>query len=137
MNQRNLLIEELELGLRAYNCLKRAGVSTVGDLVSLSPEELERLPGFGQASMDEVVLVLEIRGLYLRPSARVRIQIDELTRAADRHLAALVACSVGIEGDIDVDPETGVPPYWDRVWASAGRLSIALEALDGRPREVF
>src|SRR6476469_3223678 len=43
-----ILIEELELGVRSYNCLKRAGVQTVGDLVRKSRSELNAIPNFGQ-----------------------------------------------------------------------------------------
>ena len=42
-----ILIEELELGVRSYNCLKRAGVQTVGDLVRKSRAELNAIPNFG------------------------------------------------------------------------------------------
>ena len=42
-----ILIEELELGVRSYNCLKRAGVQTVGDLVRKTRSELNAIPNFG------------------------------------------------------------------------------------------
>ena len=44
-----ILIEELELGVRSYNCLKRAGVQTVGDLVRKSRSELNAIPNFGRS----------------------------------------------------------------------------------------
>ncbi|MFZ2050578.1 MAG: DNA-directed RNA polymerase subunit alpha [Solirubrobacteraceae bacterium] len=62
----NILIEELELGVRSYNCLKRAGVQTVGDLISKSEAELSAIPNFGKKSIDEVVETLHARGLSLR-----------------------------------------------------------------------
>jgi DNA-directed RNA polymerase subunit alpha len=62
----NILIEELELGVRSYNCLKRAGVQTVGDLISKSEAELSAIPNFGKKSIDEVVETLHARGLALR-----------------------------------------------------------------------
>jgi DNA-directed RNA polymerase subunit alpha len=61
-----ILIEELELGVRSYNCLKRAGIQTVGDLISKSEAELNAIPNFGKKSIDEVVETLEARGLHLR-----------------------------------------------------------------------
>ncbi|MDX6650672.1 MAG: DNA-directed polymerase subunit alpha [Solirubrobacteraceae bacterium] len=61
-----ILIEELELGVRSYNCLKRAGIQTVGDLVSKSEGELAAIPNFGKKSIDEVVETLQARGLDLR-----------------------------------------------------------------------
>jgi DNA-directed RNA polymerase subunit alpha len=60
------LIEELEIGVRAYNCLKRAGIQTVGDLVQKSESELNAIPNFGKRSTDEVVESLTSLGLSLR-----------------------------------------------------------------------
>jgi len=62
----NILIEELELGVRSYNCLKRAGIQTVGDLISKSEAELNAIPNFGKKSIDEVIETLHARGLDLR-----------------------------------------------------------------------
>jgi DNA-directed RNA polymerase subunit alpha len=62
----DILIEELELGVRSYNCLKRAGVQTVGDLVQKSESELNAIPNFGRKSIEEVMETLEARGLSLR-----------------------------------------------------------------------
>ena len=62
----SILIEELELGVRSYNCLKRAGIQTVGDLISKSEGELNAIPNFGKKSIDEVIETLEARGLSLR-----------------------------------------------------------------------
>ena len=62
----DILIEELELGVRSYNCLKRAGVQTVGDLVQKSESELNAIPNFGRKSIEEVKETLEARGLGLR-----------------------------------------------------------------------
>ena len=61
-----ILIEELELGVRSYNCLKRAGVQTVGDLVRKSRGELNAIPNFGQKSIEEVIETLHARGLDLQ-----------------------------------------------------------------------
>ena len=52
--------------MRSYNCLKRAGVQTVGDLVSKTEGELNAIPNFGKKSIDEVVETLHGRGLALR-----------------------------------------------------------------------
>jgi DNA-directed RNA polymerase subunit alpha len=60
-----ILIEELELGVRSYNCLKRAGVQTIGDLVRKTRPELNAIPNFGSKSIDEVVETLHARGLDL------------------------------------------------------------------------
>jgi DNA-directed RNA polymerase subunit alpha len=60
------LIEELEIGVRAYNCLKRAGVQTIGDLTAKSFSELTAIPNFGERSIEEVVEALNQLGLSLR-----------------------------------------------------------------------
>jgi DNA-directed RNA polymerase subunit alpha len=62
----DILIEELELGVRSYNCLKRAGIQTVGDLVEKSESELNAIPNFGRKSIEEVIETLDARGLSLR-----------------------------------------------------------------------
>jgi len=49
-----VFIEELELSVRAYNCLKRANVNTLSDLLQYSPEDLLEFKNFGQKSADEV-----------------------------------------------------------------------------------
>ncbi len=60
------LIEELEIGVRAYNCLKRAGVETIGELTAKSYSELTAIPNFGERSIEEVVEALTQLGLTLR-----------------------------------------------------------------------
>ena len=59
-------IEELELGVRSYNCLKREGVETVGDLIAKSEQELMCIPNFGRKSIEEVRERLEENNLKLR-----------------------------------------------------------------------
>ncbi len=59
-------IEELNLSVRSYNCLKREGINTVGDLVQRSEQELMDIRNFGQKSIDEVKAKLEELGLDLR-----------------------------------------------------------------------
>ncbi|MEA2492191.1 MAG: DNA-directed polymerase subunit alpha [Thermoleophilaceae bacterium] len=61
------LIEELDVGVRAYNCLKRAGIQTIGDLVQRSESELNAIPNFGKRSTEEVIDSLAALGLSLRP----------------------------------------------------------------------
>jgi DNA-directed RNA polymerase subunit alpha len=60
------LIEELEIGVRAYNCLKRAGIQTIGELLQKSESELKAIPNFGDRSIDEVKEALASLGLSLR-----------------------------------------------------------------------
>ena len=62
----HILIEELELGVRSYNCLKRVGIETVGDLVAKSDRDLAAIPNFGRKSIDEIRAALGAHGLRLR-----------------------------------------------------------------------
>ena len=63
----NIAIEELQLSVRAYNCLKKAQINTVGDLLQYSPEKLQELKNFGRKSADEVFSTLKNRlGIILK-----------------------------------------------------------------------
>jgi DNA-directed RNA polymerase subunit alpha len=62
----NFPIEELELGVRSYNCLKRVGIETIGDLVMKTENELAAIPNFGKKSIEEVKETLQQHGLTLR-----------------------------------------------------------------------
>jgi len=61
-----LTIEDLNLSVRSYNCLKREGIDTVGELVQKSEAELMDIRNFGQKSIDEVKAKLDELGLSLR-----------------------------------------------------------------------
>ena len=66
VDQRSQLsIEELELSVRAYNCLKRANINSLGELLSLSYNELMNIKNFGKKSADEVLERLHAIGLHL------------------------------------------------------------------------
>jgi len=58
-NQINISIEELQLSVRAYNCLKRSQINSVSDLLKYSPEKLQEIKNFGQKSADEVYTALK------------------------------------------------------------------------------
>ncbi len=63
----NITIEELQLSVRAYNCLKKAQINTVGDLLQYSPEKLQELKNFGRKSADEVFSTLKNKlGIILK-----------------------------------------------------------------------
>jgi DNA-directed RNA polymerase subunit alpha len=63
----NIAIEELQLSVRAYNCLKKAQINTVGDLLQYSPEKLQELKNFGRKSADEVFSTLKSKlGIILK-----------------------------------------------------------------------
>ena len=63
----NIAIEELQLSVRAYNCLKRAQINTIGDLLEYSTEKLQELKNFGRKSADEVFTTLKNKlGIVLK-----------------------------------------------------------------------
>ena len=61
-------IEELELSVRSFNCLKRAGINTVEELTQKSEADMMKVRNLGKKSLDEVKHKLEELGLGLRPS---------------------------------------------------------------------
>jgi len=63
----HIAIEELQLSVRPYNCLKRAQINTIGDLLEYSPEKLLELKNFGRKSADEVFATLKNKlGIVLK-----------------------------------------------------------------------
>lgn len=63
-----MTIEELDLSVRSYNCLKRAGINTVEDLISKTEEEMMKVRNLGRKSLEEVVSKLNALGLSLAKS---------------------------------------------------------------------
>lgn len=66
-----ILIEELQLSVRAYNCLKRAQIHSIADLLAYSQEELLEIKNFGQKSADEVIEALKIKLNIHLPQERI------------------------------------------------------------------
>jgi DNA-directed RNA polymerase subunit alpha len=64
--EEDMLIDDLDLGVRSLNCLKREGIETVGDLIGKTEQELMCIPNFGRKSLDEVRERLEKNNLKLR-----------------------------------------------------------------------
>ena len=62
---KNMSIDELELSVRSYNCLKRAGINTVGELCEKSMEDLMKVRNMGRKSLDEILAKLDAMGLQL------------------------------------------------------------------------
>ncbi|MBE6824916.1 MAG: DNA-directed RNA polymerase subunit alpha [Ruminococcaceae bacterium] len=61
-----MTIEELDLSVRSFNCLKRAGINTVEDLISKSEEDMMKVRNLGRKSLEEVVYKLSTLGFSLR-----------------------------------------------------------------------
>ncbi len=63
-----MTIEELDLSVRSYNCLKRAGINTVEDLIGRTEEDMMKVRNLGRKSLEEVINKLNVLGLSLAPS---------------------------------------------------------------------
>ena len=61
-----MTVEELDLSVRSFNCLKRANIHKVGDLIEKTEEEMMKVRNLGKKSLDEVVQKLAQFGLSLR-----------------------------------------------------------------------
>ncbi len=74
-DQLNRSVEELELSVRSYNCLKNANIQTIGELVQKSEAEMLRTKNFGRKSLNEIKEILGTMGLALgmRPDAHGRL----------------------------------------------------------------
>ena len=66
-------IDELELSVRSYNCLKRAGINTVQELCSKTPDEMMKVRNLGRKSLDEVLEKLKELGLKLNMGTDIEI----------------------------------------------------------------
>ncbi len=70
-NQSDVTIDELELSVRSYNCLKRAGINTVGELCNKTPDDMMKVRNLGRKSLEEVLAKLQELGLSLRTGEEV------------------------------------------------------------------
>ena len=61
-----MTIEELDMSVRSFNCLKRAGIDTVEDLINRTEDEMIRVRNLGKKSLEEVIAKLNSLGLELR-----------------------------------------------------------------------
>ena len=66
-----MTIDELELSVRSYNCLKRAGIDTVESLVDKTPEDMMKVRNLGRKSLEEVLAKLKELGLSLKESEEI------------------------------------------------------------------
>jgi DNA-directed RNA polymerase subunit alpha len=78
----NLPVEQLDLSVRTMNCLRRSGITSVGELVSKKPKELLKLRNFGQKSYEEIVEKLKVIDLALAPDDEVKETRKSKAKAA-------------------------------------------------------
>ncbi|MBQ6975431.1 MAG: DNA-directed RNA polymerase subunit alpha [Selenomonadaceae bacterium] len=72
----DMTIEDLDLSVRSFNCLKRAGIDFVGDLVNKTEEDMMKVRNLGRKSLDEVKKKLEDIGLSLKPGVHIDNDFD-------------------------------------------------------------
>jgi DNA-directed RNA polymerase subunit alpha len=73
----NMQVDQLDLSVRTMNCLRRSGISTVGELISKKPKELLKLRNFGQKSFHEIEERLKGMGLSLAPQVELKKEKEE------------------------------------------------------------
>ena len=73
----DMKIEDLDLSVRSYNCLKRANINTVGELTQKTEEEMMKVRNLGRKSLKEVIEKLRANGLSLKPSEGMSIFGDD------------------------------------------------------------
>jgi DNA-directed RNA polymerase subunit alpha len=61
-----MYLDELNLSVRTYNCLKRAGIDTVENLCDMTAEDMMRVRNLGRKSLEEVIKVMKANGLKFR-----------------------------------------------------------------------
>ena len=64
-------IEKLNFGIRTYNCLKRAGINSLGDLADMTEERLRKVRNLGKSSFEEIVTEMQEYGIYLKTEEEV------------------------------------------------------------------
>ena len=106
----NTPIEELNLSVRAYNCLKRSGLMTVGQVLEKSEDELLTLRNFGQKSYDELKTRLIERG-YLQEDSE---EMDEALADADESVSPLGAALIQALQEAGEDPSELIGQNADR-----------------------
>jgi DNA-directed RNA polymerase subunit alpha len=83
---KNLLksVDELELSVRSYNCLKNADISTIADLVQRTEQEMLRTKNFGRKSLNEIKEIISIMGLHLNMKVDMEaLQANSVKDGAD------------------------------------------------------
>lgn len=86
----DIRIDELDLSIRAYNCLKNRGIKTLRELVTKTEAELLRTSNFGRASLKEVVDMLAEFGLRLNSSADPKVETPAFDDLAGEMADALL-----------------------------------------------
>ncbi len=99
--QYNMLVEQLDLSVRTMNCLRRAGITTVGEIISRGEKELMALRNFGQKSRQEIEQRLTDFGLSLTPQTAEQTVAEEPAQSEEAAETTVGNKSTEIEGAAD------------------------------------
>ena len=113
---------------RSFNCLKRAGINTIRELISKTPEEMMKIRNLGKKSLEEVEQKLAERGLSLRRAE----PLDELADAAPRSEAACTRGGFRGLTDLPISGSLWSATWSPRCWTGSG-WSPPWPAPAGRP----
>jgi DNA-directed RNA polymerase subunit alpha len=102
-------IEELDLSVRAYNCLKRSGITKIGQILEMSDEELLAVRNFGQKSLDELKERLAACGFTLagpaekaaEPEAEAEVEAEEVGMAEEEELVQVSDQDLSLPGLVE------------------------------------
>ncbi len=100
----NLSVDQLDLSVRTMNCLRRSGITTVGEIMAKGPKELLKLRNFGQKSYQEIEDRLQRLGLSLTPQAE-KVEGEEDT--APKEEESNITEGINTEKPEDIDTGTG------------------------------
>lgn len=82
-------LDELDLSVRSYNCLKRAGINTVEDLCNKTADDMMRVRNHGRKALEEVIKVMKEKGLKFRgEEPEEGVKTDELAEKLSTILAS-------------------------------------------------
>ncbi len=95
----NMSVDQLDLSVRTMNCLRRGGITTVGELISKKPKELLQLRNFGQKSFQEIQDRLQEMGLSLAPQAELKKEKEEAPKKKKRKLRETEATTESQSGE--------------------------------------
>ena len=104
----NMPVEQLDLSVRTMNCLRRSGITTVGELISKKPKELLKLRNFGQKSHQEIEERLERIGLSLAPQVELKKR-EETDQIEDQADSTTAETSTEVESPEESEEQTGEP----------------------------
>ncbi len=103
--QYNIPVEQLDLTVRTMNCLRRAGIATVGEIISKGEKELLKLRNFGQKSKQEIEERLKALGLSLTPQVEEGIEEEEATDLT----ATEISIETGSLGESEAEVDESQP----------------------------